>query len=58
MDRGVSPEVAERRAKLIDATGVQHQTIVYPEVQLTLVNGQRPAYYPAAEDAWRQIVAV
>lgn len=58
LDRGVSPEVARRRAALMDAAGVDHQTIIYPNAQHAFMNDQRPAYNPeAAEDAWRRILA-
>jgi carboxymethylenebutenolidase len=58
LDRGVSPEVARRRAKLMEAAGVRHETIIYPGAQHAFMNDQRPAYHPeAAEDAWRRIVA-
>ena len=59
LDRGVSPEVAQRRAALMDAAGVQHETVIYPEAQHAFMNDQRPAYHPeAAEDAWQRIVAL
>jgi carboxymethylenebutenolidase len=58
LDRGVSPEVARRRAALMDAAGVRHESIIYPDAQHAFMNDTRPAYNPeAAEDAWRRIVA-
>jgi len=57
LDRGVSPEVARRRAELMDAAGVQHETIIYPDAEHAFMNDQRPVYHPeAAEDAFRRIV--
>lgn len=59
LDRGVSPEVAERRAKLMEAAGVEHETVIYPEAQHAFMNDQRPAYHPeAAEDAWQRIISL
>lgn len=58
LDKGVSPEVARRRADLMDAAGVQHETIIYPGAQHAFMNDQRPAYHPeAAEAAWQRIIA-
>ena len=58
-DRGVSPEVAQRRAALMDAAGVPHETIIYPGAQHAFMNDQRPVYdAAAAEDAWRRIFAL
>ncbi len=57
LDRGVSPEVARRRAALMDSAGVRHETVIYPDAQHAFMNEGRPAYHPeAAEDAWRRIV--
>jgi carboxymethylenebutenolidase len=57
LDKGVSPEVARRRAALMEAAGVQHESIIYPNAQHAFMNDQRPVYNPeAAEDAWRRIV--
>jgi carboxymethylenebutenolidase len=59
LDRGVSPEVARRRAEIMDAAGVAHETIIYPDAQHAFMNEQRPAYHPeAAEDAWQRIVGL
>ncbi len=57
-DQGVSPEVARRRAALMDAAGAQHEMIIYPNAGHAFMNDQRPsAYNPqAAEAAWRRIV--
>lgn len=56
LDRGVSPEVARQRAELMDAAGVQHETIIYPNAEHAFMNDQRPVYHPeAAEDAFRRI---
>jgi len=58
-DRGVSPEVAQRRAALMDAAGVQHETVIYPGAQHAFMNDRRPVYdAEAAEDAWRRIIAL
>ncbi len=58
LDRGVSPEVARRRASLMDAAGVRHETIIYPGAEHAFMNDRRPVYnHEAAEDAWRRIVA-
>jgi carboxymethylenebutenolidase len=57
LDRGVSPEVARRRAALMDAAGVVHEMVIYPDAEHAFMNDQRPAYHPeAAEDAWQRIV--
>lgn len=57
LDRGVSPEVARRRADMMDAAGVSHETIIYPNAQHAFFNDSRPAYNPeAAADAWRRMV--
>jgi carboxymethylenebutenolidase len=57
LDRGVSPEVARRRAEVMDAVGVAHEMVIYPDAQHAFMNEQRPAYQPeAAEDAWRRIL--
>lgn len=57
LDRGVSPEVAQRRAELMDAAGVQHETIIYPDAEHAFMNDRRPVYHAeAAEDAFRRIV--
>ena len=58
LDRGVSPEVAQRRAALMDAAGVQHETVIYPGAQHAFMNDRRPVYdAEATEDAWRRIFA-
>lgn len=58
LDRGVSPEVARQRAALMEATGVRHETIIYPNAEHAFMNDRRPVYNPeAAEDAWRRILA-
>lgn len=57
LDRGVSPEVARRRAELMDTAGVEHETIIYPNAEHAFMNDQRPVYNPeAAEDAFGRIV--
>lgn len=57
LDQGVSPEVARRRAALMDAAGVQQETVIYPEAGHAFMNDGRPSYNPeAAEDAWRRII--
>lgn len=59
LDKGVSPEVAAKRAALMDAAGVDHETVVYPGAQHAFMNDQRPAYHPeAAEDAWQRILTL
>lgn len=56
-DRGVSPEVARRRAAMMDAAGVQHETIIFPNAQHAFMNDERPVYDPeAAEEAWRRML--
>lgn len=58
-DRGVSPEVARKRATLMEEAGVQHEMVIYPEAEHAFMNDQRPVYNPeAAEDAFRRIVAL
>lgn len=57
LDQGVSPEVARRRAALMDAAGVQQETVIYPEAGHAFMNDGRASYNPeAAEDAWRRII--
>ncbi|MFO7661169.1 MAG: dienelactone hydrolase family protein [Chloroflexota bacterium] len=59
LDQGVSPEVARRRAAMMDEAGVRHETIVYPDAQHAFMNEQRQAYHPdAAEDAWQRILSL
>ncbi len=58
LDRGVSPEVAQRRAEQMDRAGVSHETIVYPEAQHAFFNDSRPAFNAeAAADAWIRTTA-
>lgn len=58
LDKGVSPEVARRRADQMDRAGVSHETIVYPDAQHAFFNDSRPAYNPeAAADAWNRTTA-
>lgn len=58
-DRGVSPEVARRRAALMDAAGVKHEMVIYEDAGHAFMNDRRPVYDPeAAEDAWRRILAL
>ena len=58
-DRGVSPEVAQRRAALMEVAGVAHETVIYPGAQHAFMNDRRPVYdAEAAEDAWRRIFAL
>jgi carboxymethylenebutenolidase len=57
LDQGVSPEVAQRRAALMDAAGAPHEMVIYEGAQHAFMNDQRPAYHPeAAEAAWRRIL--
>lgn len=59
LDRGVSPEVARHRAALMEAAGVQQETVIYPDAEHAFMNDRRPVYNPeAAEDAWRRIFAL
>lgn len=59
LDQGVSPEVARRRAALMDIAGVSHETVIYPGAGHAFMNDRRPVYAPeAAEDAWRRIIAL
>lgn len=58
LDKGVSPEVAQRRAAMMDAAGVQHDTVIFPDAQHAFMNDQRPAYHAeASEAAWNRILA-
>ena len=58
LDKGVSPQVARQRAALMDAAGVQQETVIYPGAHHAFMNDQRPAYHPeAAEDAWQRIAS-
>lgn len=58
LDQGVSPEVARRRAALMDEAGVRHETVIYDGAGHAFMNEQRPAaYHPdAAEAAWKRIL--
>ncbi len=57
LDKGVSPEVAAKRASLLDAAGVNHEMVIYSGAQHAFMNDQRPAFHPeAAEDAWQRIL--
>ncbi len=59
LDRGVSPEVARRRAHLMDQAGVPHETIIYPGAHHAFFNDTRPIYNPtAAQDAWRRLISL
>lgn len=58
LDKGVSPEVARRRASQMDKAGVSHQTIVYPDAHHAFFNDSRPAFNrEAAADAWDKTTA-
>lgn len=57
LDQGVTPTMAKQRADMMDAAGVQHETIIYPNAQHAFMNDRRPTHHPeAAEDAFRRIV--
>lgn len=57
LDQGVTPAVAQRRAETMDAAGIRHQTIIYPDAQHAFMNDSRPNYQPeAAEDAFQRIL--
>lgn len=60
LDQGVSPAVAERRAGMMDAAGVAHETIIYPNAKHAFFNDSRPDHYnaEAADDAWQRMVAL
>lgn len=59
LDHGVSPEVAWRRAALMDAAGVTNEMVIYPGAQHAFMNDRRPVFHPeAAEDAWRRIITL
>lgn len=56
-DKGVSPEVARRRATLMNAAGVANEMVIYPDAGHAFMNDTRPVYDPAAaEDAWQRIL--
>jgi carboxymethylenebutenolidase len=57
LDKGVSPEVARKRAAQMDAAGVRHETIIYPGAGHAFFNDTRAAYHAAAAtDAWRRML--
>lgn len=57
LDRGVSPEVARRRAALMEEAGAPHEMIIYEGAEHAFMNDQRPVYHPeAAEAAWQRIL--
>lgn len=57
LDQGVSPDVAAQRAALMDAAGVSHETIVYPDAQHAFFNDTRPVFHAeAAADAWERVL--
>ncbi|MEZ4515792.1 MAG: dienelactone hydrolase family protein [Chloroflexota bacterium] len=59
LDRGVSPEVAQRRATMMDEAGIEHETVIYPGAEHAFLNDTRPVYNPeAAEDAWQRMFAL
>ncbi|MCB0021214.1 MAG: dienelactone hydrolase family protein, partial [Anaerolineales bacterium] len=59
LDEGVSPEVAQRRAAMMDEAGVSHETIVYPGAHHAFFNDTRPIYdATAAQDAWQKMLAL
>ena len=59
LDQGVSPEVARRRARMMDEAGIPHETIIYPDAHHAFFNDTRPIYDPeAAEDAWNRMLAL
>jgi carboxymethylenebutenolidase len=56
LDRGVSPEVAARRAAQMDRAGVSHQTVIYPGAEHAFFNDTRRAYHSqAAASAWQKM---
>lgn len=58
LDKGVSPEVAQRRAAQMDRAGVTHETIIYPGAQHAFFNDSRAAFNAeAAADAWARTIA-
>ena len=59
LDEGVSPEVAQRRAAMMDTAGVSHETVVYPGAHHAFFNDTRPIYDAvAAQDAWQKMLAL
>lgn len=57
LDRGVSPEVARKRAALMEEAGAEHEMVIYEGAEHAFMNDQRPVYHPeAAEAAWRRIL--
>ena len=59
LDQGVSPEVANRRAAMMDEAGVSHETIIYENAHHAFFNDTRPIYNEeAAKDAWEKMLAL
>ena len=57
LDQGVSPEVANRRAAMMDTAGVSHKTIIYENAHHAFFNDTRPIYNEeAADDAWSRMM--
>ena len=55
-DQGIGPEVVAEFESALQAAGVQHRSITYPDAPHSFFDRKATDYANASEDAWRQML--
>jgi carboxymethylenebutenolidase len=55
-DRGIGPEVVAEFERALQAAGVEHRSITYPDAPHSFFDRRATAYANESEDAWRQML--
>ena len=55
-DRGIGPEVVAEFESALQAAGVEHRSITYPDAPHSFFDRTAAEYANESEDAWRQML--
>ena len=55
-DRGIGPEVVAEFESALQAAGVEHRSIIYPDAPHSFFDRTAAEYDKESEDAWRQML--
>jgi carboxymethylenebutenolidase len=55
-DRGIGPEKVSAFESALQAAGIEHRSVVYPEAPHSFFDRHAPEFAAASEDAWRQML--
>lgn len=55
-DQGIGPDAIEAFDRALDAAGVEHRTVVYPDAPHSFFDRRQEEHRQASDDAWREML--